>query len=153
MTNNKVIFKSMNKKIIAGTLALTLITSGLSGCTSIKDIEYKRNEQGYVEGFENNVSYNFLKKCRFCKIENKITEETYYTIVYGASNYRWVEGYDLFTGQNLFEGSYSLEILDSVKTWLVNLNMVKDEYTEEELKELLNVFIEKQEKNKQLVKE
>ena len=145
--------KNINKKIIAGTLVFTLLTTGLSGCTSIKDIEYKRNEQGYVEGFENNVSYNFLKKCRFCKIENKITEETYYTIVYGASNYRWVEGYDLFTGQNLFEGSYNLEILDFVKTWLVNLNMVKDEYTEEELKELLNVFIEKQEKNKQLVKE
>lgn len=153
MSNNKIIIKSMNKKIIAGTLTLTLLTFGLSGCTSIKDIEYRRNEQGYVDGIESNVSYKFLKKCSFCKIENKITEETYYTIVYNASDYRWVEGYDIFTGQNLFEGSYKLEIIDSVKKWLNNLNMIKDEYTEEELKELLNIFIEKQEKNKQLVKE
>ena len=145
--------KNINKKILAGTLALTLLTCGLSGCTSIKDIEYRRNEQGYVDGIESNVNYKFLEKCRFCKIENKITEETYYTIVYNASNYRWVEGYDIFTGQNLFEGSYNLEIIDSVKQWLNNLNMVKDEYTEEELKEILNKFIEKQEKNKQLVKE
>ena len=153
MTNNKIIIKSINKKIIAGTLALTLITSGLSGCTSIKDIEYRRNEQGYVDGIENNVSYNFLKKCSFCKIENKITNESYYTIVYNANDYRWAEGYEIFTGRNLFEGNYDLEIIDSVKKWLNNLNMIKDEYTEEEIKELLNTFIEKQEKNKQLVKE
>lgn len=145
--------KNINKKIIAGTLALTLLTFGLSGCASIKDIEYRKNEQGYVDGIENNVSYRLLEYCKFCKIENKITEETYYTIVYNPNNYRWVEGYDIFTGQNLFEGSYNLEIIDSVKKWLNNLNMIKNEYTEEELKGILNAFIEKQEKNKQLVKE
>lgn len=145
--------KNINKKIIASTLALTLLTSGLSGCTSIKDIEYRRNEQGYIDGIENNVNYKLLEWCRFCKIENKITDEIYYTIVYRPSNYRRIEGYDIFTSQNLSEGSYNLEIIDSVKKWLNNLNMIKEEYTEEELKELLNTFIEKQEKNKQLVKE
>ena len=145
--------KNINKKIIAGTLVFTLLTTGLSGCTTIKDIEYRRNEQGYVDGIESNVSYKFLIACNFCKVENKVTQETYYTIVYDASNYRWTEGYDIFTGQNFFEGSFGLEIIDNVKKWLVNLNVVKDEYTEEELKEILNIFVEKQEKNKQLVKE
>ena len=153
MINNKITIKSMNKRIIAGTLALVLVTSGLSGCVSIKDIEYKKNEQGYVDGIKNNVSYQFLEYCRFCKIENKITNEVYYTIVLSPSNYRSVEGYDIFTGKNLSKGSYNLEIISSVRVWLNNLDMIKDEYSEEELKELLNIFIEKQEKNKQLVKE
>ena len=42
--------KNINKKLLAGTLALTLLTTGLSGCTSIKDIEYRRNEQGIYSG-------------------------------------------------------------------------------------------------------
>ena len=30
-------------------------------------VEYRKNEQGYVDGIENNVSYRLLEYCKFCK--------------------------------------------------------------------------------------
>ena len=136
--------KNLNKKLIAGALAFVLITVPLSGCVSIEDINYTKDESGYRDGIDGAVSYDFLKRCRFCKVENKITGESYYTIGFGVSDYRWIEGYDIFTRQDFRKGDFGLDIYDSVQMWLENLNMVKDEYTEEELREILNIFIEKQ---------
>ena len=52
--------KNINKKLLAGTLALTILATGLTGCVSIKDIKYTTNEQGYVQGIEGAVSYKIL---------------------------------------------------------------------------------------------
>lgn len=141
--------RNLNKKLIAGALTFVLITVPLTGCdarTVLDDnISYETNESGYISGITGTVSYEFLKNCRFCKVENKITEETYYTIGFNVRTYRWIEGYDIFTKQDFSKGRYGLEIVDSVVLWLENLNKAKTEYTEEELREVLNIFIEKQE--------
>jgi len=145
--------KNINKRLI--TLALTSTLVLTPGCKrAIDDVVYATDEHGYISSIDQKLSYDFLTKCRFCKVKNKITEEEYYTVGIHVSNYRMPEGYDVFTRQDFFKGDFELEIFDKLESWLINLNMVKSEYTEEELRALLNIFIEKQEeKDKQLVKE
>ena len=147
--------KNINKKLITLALTSTLIlTPGCTGRLEIDEVVYATDEHGYISSIDQKLSYDFLKKCRFCKVKNNITEEEYYTVGIHVSNYRMPEGYDVFTRQDFFKGDFDLEIFDKLEPWLINLNMVKAEYTEEELRELLNIFIEKQEeKDKQLVKE
>ena len=50
-------------------------------------------------------------------------------------------------------GDFEKEYVGSVTDYLIAYKMVKDEYTEEELREVLNIFIENQEKDntKQIV--
>ena len=146
--------KNINKKLIAGILAISLSTT-LTGCGSsyIRDINYTRDENEYINGFEGTIAYWNLEKCNFIKVHNNITDEEYYTI--GLTD-GWSEKlYDLFTRQYLEDSKvFEVEYLDTVYTWINALGMSKDCYTEEELRELLNIFIEKQEeKDKQLVKE
>jgi len=145
--------KNINKRLI--TLALTSTLVLTPGCKrAIDDVVYATDEHGYISSIDQKLSYDFLTKCRFCKVKNNITEEEYYTVGIHVSNYRMPEGYDVFTRQDFFKGDFELEIFDKLESWLINLNMVKSEYTEEELRELLNIFIKKQEeKDKQLVKE
>lgn len=137
--------KNINKKLIAGTLIFTLSIVPITGCATIKDIKYTTDESGYINGIEGTITYKLLKKCYFCEIKNNITEETYYTICYMANTYRGSHGYDIFTKQDFSKGDFDLEIVDEVEDWLVSLNKVKENYVEEELREILNIFIEKQE--------
>ena len=147
---------NINKKLIASALALTLITTGLTGCSdvSIEDISYVQNEQDNTQSISGAVKYETLKYCAFYKVYNNKTDERYYTIAlqdeYNGSY--TVKYYDIFTGQYLNYSDYVFKSIDTVENYLVNLDMVKDEYTEEELKGLLNVFINNQENSKQLVK-
>lgn len=140
--------KNINKKLIAGLLTFTLITVPLTGCLSIDDISYSRDESGYINGIDGTVSYDFLKHCRFCKVQNNITNESYYTIGFNITTYRYESGYDIFTRQDWYKGDFELEVYDSVEIWLENFNKVKEEYTEEELREILNIFVEKQQQKK-----
>ena len=142
-----------------GAIALAFITTialTTPACASINDITYATNASGYIDSIEGTVSYELLEKCYFARITNKITDETYYTIMYHKNK----PGYiciDTFTKQTVygegFNDFFDIECYDGITDWLNVLNMVKDEYTEEELREILNIFIEKQEKDKQLVKE
>jgi len=159
MKINKGIVKNINKKLIAGLLAISLSTT-FTGCSQIKDVKYTKDEAGYINGIDGTVSLKFLNSCKFAKVYNRITEESYYTIALntdfdGFWNDEGSEHYDLFTRQDYEnKGAFSVEYLDAVINWIESFGMSKDRYTEEELRELLNKFIEKQEeKDKQLVKE
>ena len=147
--------KFINKRIITMFLTSSLILTPLTGCfeNTIDDVIYATDENGYISSIDQKLSYDFLTKCHFCKVINNITEEEYYAIGIQVTNYRQVEGYDIFTRQNFLKGDFDLEILDELEPWLINLNIVKAEYSEEEIRNLLKIFIEKQEKDKQLVKE
>ena len=150
---------NVNKKILAGGLALTMICTSLTGCLydPINDIKYTKNELGYIQSIDGNVNYKILEFCHFQKVRNKITQEEYYTIVLQDKDFFvfFITYYDIFTKQNLTEGDFEFEIVGSITDYLIAFNMVKEAYSEEELKEILNKFIEIQEKenNKQLVKE
>lgn len=148
---------NISKKALAGAMAFVLITTGLSGCSdvSIEDISYVQTEQDNAPSIEGTVSYETLKYCAFYKVYNNKTEERYYTIaLQDAYNGSYmVKYYDIFTGHQLDYSDYAFKSIDTVENYLVDLDMVKEEYTKEELNNLLNIFLNNQEKNKQLVKE
>ena len=148
MKIDKGIVKNINRKLIAGGLALTLVTS--AGCTTINNIKYKRDEQGYITGIDGTVSYNILKDCGIFEVQNKVTQEKYYTIIYSPG---YFYSYDLFTRQIINKDAFEFHICDNVTVCLNGLNKIKEEYTEEELREILNEYVSTQEKNKQFVKE
>ena len=141
-----------------GAIALAFITTialTTPACASINDITYATDASGYIDSIEGTVSYKFLESCNFVKVINNVTDATYYTIVLREGI--TAKPYDIFTKQYLNsmygETIFEKEYYDNVVAWLNALNMTKSEYTEEDLRELLNIFIEKQEKDKQLVKE
>lgn len=147
---------NINKKLIASALVLTLVSTGLTGCSdvSIEDIRYVQNEQDSKPGISGTVNYETLKYCAFYKVYNNKTNERYYTIaLQDAYNGSYmVKYYDIFTGEQLNYSDYAFKSIDTVENYLVDLDIIKQEYTEQELKELLNIFINNQEKSKQLVK-
>lgn len=141
-----------------GAIALAFITTiafTTPGCgASIDDITYETNANGYIESIEGTISYDFLEHCYFAKVTNNVTDETYYTISLVNDYGPTIKYYDIFTKQNLHNvDAFDVECYDNITVWLNALNMTKSEYTEVELRELLNIYIEKQEKDKQLVKE
>lgn len=148
---------NISKKAIAGAMTFVLITTGLAGCSnvSIEDISYVESEKNNTKAINGTVSYDTLKYCAFYKVyNNKAPKGKYYTIALqdAYNGTLFVKYYDIFTGVELKYGNYGFKSIETVENYLINLDMVKKEYTEEELKELLNIFINNQEKSKQLVK-
>lgn len=150
----------MKINIKKGAIALALVASigvTTTGCgASMKDITYETNASGYVESIEGTVSYDFLDKCFFAKVTNEITNETYYTIAFEDDGITLSsERYDIFTKQRLSTSNYTNSLdttyVFNLTPWLNAMNMTKSEYTEEELRAILKIFIEIQEKEEQLV--
>ena len=153
----------MKISIKKGAIALAFITSialTTPACASINDITYATDASGYIDSIEGTVSYKILEDCYFAKVTNNVTDETYYTIALNTDDEIYSdyvsEHYDIFNrhdyeNEKVFTVEYFYDL--TITDWLVALDKVKAEYTEEELRELLNIFIEKQEKDKQLVKE
>lgn len=152
---------NINQKLISGALAFALLTTGLTGCSdvSISEISYTVNEQDGSQNIDGTVSYETLKCCSFYKVYNPNKPNgKYYTIAL-KDDYNgtlFVKYYDIFTGVELKYGNHGFQSIETVENYLINLDMVKKEYTEEELKGLLNKFIETEinskKNNKQLVK-
>ena len=154
---NKGKVKNISKKVFALGVTFALIPATFSGCTvatSIDGIEYARNEQGYIDGVKGLISIKYLKNSGFYEVTNDITGEKYYAIlIYDAFRNCY---YDLFTKQNISKGEFTRsDMINSVEDYLIAYEMIKEMYTPEDLQELLNIFIENQdkEKDKQLVKE
>ena len=154
-------FNNISKKAIASAMSFVLITTGLAGCSnvSIEDISYVENEHDNTKAINGTVNYETLKHCAFYKVyDNKSPKGKYYTIAlqdeYNGSYF--VKYYDIFTGVELKYSNYGFKSIEAVENYLISLDMVKKEYTEEELKGLLNKFIEteinSQKNNKQLVR-
>ena len=147
MKINKGIVKNINRKILAGGLAFTLISS--AGCSIIDSVKYKKDEQGYIVGIDGTVSYNTIKNGCIGHVTNEVTGQKYYTIIY---EYGLAE-YDIFTGQKMGLKYIYYKSCLGLSTYLNAINKIKDEYTEEELKEFVNEYASSMKKNKELVKE
>ena len=145
--------QNINKKILTGSLALILLTTGLTGCASvsIEDIKYKKNEQGYVQSLET-IKNDTLKYCGIYKVRNNKEDKLYYTICLrdDFNGTLQVKYYDIFTGEEL---KYSDCVFNMVEVLDDYLDSEKTEYKEEELKNILNEFVQKEESYKKLVKE
>lgn len=145
--------KNINKKIIAGALTFALIGVPLAGCDaiSIDNINYVSNEQGDINF---TIDYKMLEHCSFYRVYNNKIDKEYYTIClideYNGSYF--IKTYDIFTKEELKISENSFKAITAVSHYLKELDMVKESYTETELKEILNVFVENHEKSKQIIK-
>lgn len=153
MKIKKGIISNVNKKILTSSLALTLIVT--SGCTTIKDINYKTNTQGCIYKIDGSISYDLLKKCYFAEVANNISDEKYYTIILKQFNIliNITNHYNIFNGEKINKYLYKYSELCSVESFLKENGEAKKCYTEFELRKLLNEFLISKEKNKELVKE
>jgi len=147
------VIKNINVKVISGILAFTLVTS-LSGCAnvSIDNIKYKKDEQGYVQCIENTIGINTLKYCAIYKVRNVEEQKLYHTICLrdDFNGTYQVKYYDIFTGEELKHSNYNFRMIEDLDDYL---EQDKLEYTEEELREMLNKFLQKEQQYKKLVKE
>ena len=145
--------KNINKKIVAGTLVFVLVAVPLTGCNavSIDDIKYIKNEQGYVQSIDS-IRKDTLKYCGIYKVRNIKEDKLYYTICLrdDFNGTYEVKYYDIFTGEELKHSNYSFHLVEILDEYLVE---DKETYKEEELREILNIFVDNLEKSKKLVKE
>ncbi len=148
---------NINKKIIAGALVFALAGVPLAGCNavSIDDIKYSTNVNGDIQGIDGVVSSNTLNYCSFYTVYNNETNERYCTIglMDEWNGTYFIKYYDIFTKEELVPAKFSFKSIKSVNEYLNEINKIKQEYTEEELKQILNMFVETLEGNKKLVKE
>lgn len=144
--------KKINKRFIASGAFLTLLPSVLTGCSTSsnkQDITYSK-----VEDIDRS-EYDFLKNCYYIEIENNNDEKEYYI----ANRYKYYEGgingykyHDLLSDKDVYirkQNSYDYfywtpngsnrKFIKEIRLedYLYSLNMVKFNYTDEDIKYLL----------------
>lgn len=146
--------KYINKKYAAISVALSLLPSVLTGCTA-NGFEYKENSNNEIVA-EGTISYDQLKNCYYVEIENNDYDkmEYYVTKIYFGSYI------DLLTEKGIFKTllDYDIDINNrrlnkkiQVENYLLSENFIKENYTVEDVKKILDEM-KKIEENKKLVK-
>jgi len=140
---------NINKKILAGALVLVLTTTALVACKSnTSDITYITDESGNIVGFNGTINFYDLANYSFVEVKNNIKNEEYYTIACFKENKpgKISSINDIFTNEDLNSNTFETNIHCNVAEYLLINNMTLAEYTEENLREALNLFISNQEK-------
>lgn len=161
MKINKGTIKNINRKLIAGLLVVSL-TAGLTGCAiQNQGLEYSENIQGrYV--CNTRAGYGYLKDCKVVVFELNDVHTIYIVrkldrtpLNSTAIRYHY---YNIFGNQLLydtFSESSSLKIIEetNLTDYLIIYNKVQIEYTEQELKDILEQIKTdyEEQKDKQLV--
>lgn len=143
----------INRKILAGAMSFVFLSSSFIVFTLNKS----KDKKIFINGV---VSYNTIAtNDYFIKVENQTTNKEYYTIGVDGKNFiddenKSKKTYDLFTGEKLDNKTYEIEKLKLVKEYLTEIDMEQDEYTEDELKDILKIFAKNETKQgeKQKVK-
>ena len=165
MRINKGIVKNINKKLIAGLLAVSLTTT-FSGCDERSNVghynwlEYKRDDSGILVCNDVMV-YDAIRHTKIVTFDVDGKQATYlaYFASYNVGRYNQSDVYyNVFGGQVLYkkqDKETKLTILEEEKLtdYLVVYDKIQNTYTEQELKDILNQIKEdyKEEKDKQLV--
>jgi len=154
MKINKGIVKNINKKLIASLLAVSL-TTGLTGCGEVSyGIPTETTDKG--ETVYTSTKYDELIHWKVVVFDFK-GEQSFY-LVESASRGNFLKYYNVFGGQKIYDEALlntELSILaeDYLRDYLITYDRVQTEYTEQELKDILNQIKEdyEEEKDKQLV--
>lgn len=152
MKLNNIKIKNINKKLLAGALSFTLLTTGLVGCsTDMSDFNYNVNEQGEYE-ISGTIDYNLLKNYYFIVIENTNYDTTEYYIckkistggVVGPSQaifYNIFSEYDDVYSDGT-SATRKLLFEDMVANYLYATNNIKANYTKEDVEQILQGMTE-----------
>ena len=146
--------KNISKKLVAGALTFALVMVPLDGCDSVS-IDSIKYTVSSGEVTKKGISNENLEYCYFYEVYNNKTKEKYYTIVFQDvwNGGYLIKYYDIFTEKQLMQSDFVIKYMDPIKKYLEEENLIKNEYTEEELKEILSNYVKTLEKSKKLVKE
>ena len=134
----------------------------LGGCS--KDFSLKKEEQKIIVQEDSNIYNSFLEKCSVVEAQNnKINEIDIYIIYKNASKDLPVtikECIDIFTGEvlyttdNIISGEYRQIKETSLFDYMITLNLVKENYSKEDIENIYNKIKEAYEfeNDKELVK-
>ena len=157
----KIKLTSINSKLVAGMTAFTLITTSMTGCsksTPENRFVYTENEKGEY------ICSNSLKN-RYIDDYYVVITKVYnkYSINLGRrkSSMNGITYFDVFSNTGIIYQAYGAEFKNveantiPLTEFLIYYNgLVKEEYTEEELKEIYNQILNDfklDEENKKLV--
>ena len=154
----------INKRFIASGVALTLLSSVFTGCTA-RVFKYTENSNNEIIA-EGTVSYDYLKNCYYVEIENANYDKIEYYIAhlevnynfYGPNVYKYV---NLLNGVEVYRKTTNYEFNDTnrrlisekkLDEYLYSSDFIKQTYTVDDVKKILN-DIKENEQGKKLVKE
>ena len=167
MKFSKGVVKNINKKLLTGTLILTLVTTPLTGCSSstmdCNRFEYSVNEQGEYD-VSGTVDYEVLKEYYFLVVENSSYNTTEFYICYKDFHHRKYQQsyntyYNIFNNQEIFDESLednrTILFSGKLEDYLFAYNKIKANYKKEDVEQILEEMKKNylKENNKQLVKE
>lgn len=156
--------KNINKKLIAGTLAMTLVMVPMFGCTNEQytKFEYCVNEHGGYT-YSGVLLYSTIKDYKVVVLEKNDNYSIYIVSAVDGSdisknNYR-KEFYNIFGGNCIYDIQKDTDLNvvseELLSDYLVVYDKVQNSYSAEEIEEILEqIKIDYSRKNnKQLVKE
>ena len=128
-------------------LAALLLSSGmvLGGCSFDKVVS---EEDKSIVQTDSNIHNNFLEKCSVVEVQNNSTNETNIYIVYKKASkdlpITIKECIDIFTGEvlyttdNIISGEYRQIKETPLFDYMITLNLVKENYGEEDIENIYN---------------
>ena len=135
--------KSINTKILAGTLVFTLFSAPLVGCNG-SELKYEKDSSGNAVCVQN-IKYYYLKEYKVLVLGKG--EELFFYIVKSNSvedqdnQESYVGYYDVFGGNLISsdheENGFKIVTLYELNAYLISYNLIKEQYSEHDLKKLL----------------
>ena len=149
--------QNINKRLLSGVLSLTLMTVPLFGCNGT-ELKYEKNSQGEMVCVSN-IKHSYIEKYKVVVFGINNNQLFYITkVVDGKNDHYYEEYYNIFGGELIYSSNKesSLKIIkeEELINYLVLYDKVQQEYSEEDLKEILEqIKVDyKKETDKRLVK-
>lgn len=165
--------KKVLKRVLTGSVALTMLTSSLTACNN-NYFTYEESSNGEIIT-SGTIGYDILKKCYYVEIYNSTCETIEYYIVsrYDADIYQGIVIPLPLTYRNVINDKIVFECTDEeeknteddtnsrtiikeecLKDYLSENNLIKEQYTLKDVEAILNGMKDKNtEHEKSLVKE
>lgn len=139
---NKIEKKTKKEKLDTDNLFMNIPYIPDFPCLSCNELI----RQGYIDTIGCDLDYWFIKnKCKFIQLLKDESEEYAILIMDG-----FVFGNVKLKDINILQ--VEDKILEDIEPYLLEFNMVKEKYVNDDLGEILNLYINTKKKNKQLVK-
>ena len=171
--NLKKINEKALKRVLTGSVALTMLTSSLTACNN-NYFTYEESSNGEIIT-SGTIGYDILKKCYYIEVYNSVYDTTEYFITsrYDADIYQGIVIPLPLTYRNVINDKIVFECTDEeeknteddtnsrtiikeecLKDYLSENNLIKEQYTLEDVENILNGMKDKNaEYDKGLIKE
>lgn len=141
----------MKKRMLIYLLSAVMGTTLLSGCSN-SNFEYLSEEDGTVT-VASLISYDILKGAKLVHLTNELAEiDKYFIVLYNSGKYSSEQYYyDIETGVKVYSETtddfknFDMDvILEQMVDFLYKYDMVKDEYSIEDVKKLKQLLLDEE---------